>query len=188
MEERAMKTKMPRLSVGLAVVALAAAGTLMLGGSLNKTRAQESAAEDGFVGGQGLGGTWKVSITLANCDTNAAMGSPFTSYLSFAGNGTMSENTSNPGFAVGQRGPGLGVWKHTGWRAYYANSTAFILFSTAPVPPMNPGFTAGTQTITQAIKMSGPDEFSSNAKIQFADGTGTVYRNGCAVATAVRFE
>jgi hypothetical protein len=135
-----------------------------------------------------LEGTWQVDVTQVNCQTGAALGPAFPSYLSFAGNGTMAENTSNPGFAAGQRGPGLGVWHRSGRDSYKVDSIAFILFSTpgsGPVPP----FSAGTQTISQTITFDhSPDEWTSNAAIQFADNTGAVYRQGCAVASGKRFE
>jgi hypothetical protein len=55
---------------------------------------------------------------------------------------------------------------------------------------MSPGFAAGTQTITQQIEFADDvvDQFTSEATIQFADTAGTVYRSGCAAATAQRLE
>lgn len=143
--------------------------------------------DDGF-GGRGLGGTWSVKVILTNCQTGATIGNLFSSYLSFAGNGTMTEETSNPGFAIGQRGVGLGVWSRSGWNTYSAKSVAFIFYTTAPAPPVSPGFTAGTQTITQNITLLNRDEWTANAMVQFADSTGAVYRNGCSIAKAERFQ
>jgi hypothetical protein len=184
-ERNIMKFTSRKWSHGLGILALAGVLALVLGSSAKVVA--ESPENDAF-GGAGLAGTWNVKITLTNCETGAVMGRAFSSVLSFAGDGTMAENTSNPGFAVGQRGPGLGVWSHTGWHAYHAKSVAFILFTTPPAPPMNPGFTMGTQTISQNIKLDGPDEFTSDATIEFADTTGNGYRNGCAVAAATRFQ
>jgi hypothetical protein len=163
-------------------------GILAFSCSLSTLPVQALNDGDDAFGGHGLGGTWSVKVTLTNCPTGAAMGSPFSSYLSFAGNGTMTEETSNPGFAIGQRGIGLGVWSRSSWNTYSVKSVAFIFYTTAPAPPVSPGFTAGTQTITQTITLLNRDEWTANATIQFADATGTVYRNGCAVATAVRFQ
>lgn len=143
--------------------------------------------DDDF-GGHGLGGTWSVKVILTNCQTGATIGNLFSSYLSFAGNGTMTEETSNPGFAVGQRGAGLGVWRRSSWNTFTAKSVAFIFYTTTPAPPVSPGFTAGTQTITQDITLLNRHEWTASATIQFADTAGAVYRNGCAVATAMRFE
>lgn len=133
-----------------------------------------------------LVGTWLVTVQLNNC-SGTTMGAPFPSLLTFADGGTFIEDTMNPGFAVGQRGTGHGVWEFQGHRTYTAKSVAFINFTTMPPPP--PGFTAGTQTITQAIDFNnGAEQWTANAQIEFADSTGTVYRQACAVATAKRFE
>ena len=146
------------------------------------------AQANGFGPVELLEGTWQVQVTQVNCQTGAALGPAFPSYLSFYGNGTMAENTSNPGFLVGQRGPGLGVWHRSGRDTFYAKSVAFI-YSATPPPPPPAGFKIGTQTITQTITFDHSfNEFSSNAAIQFADNTGTVYLQGCAVAAGKRFE
>jgi hypothetical protein len=179
-----MKLTLQKLLFGLAALGLAGALTAGLGSG--RTVRAQSPDDDAAFGR--LGGTWNVKVTLTNCQTGVPMGSSFSSYLSFAGNGTMAENTSNPGFAVGQRGPGLGVWSHTERQTYQAKSVAFILFTTPPAPPMNPGFTMGTQTISQTITLQGRNEFTSDATIEFADASGSVYRNGCAVASASRFQ
>jgi len=135
---------------------------------------------------QELVGTWSVSVTLTNC-AGTPVGPPFPSLLTFADGETMIEDATNPAFAAGQRGTGHGVWEYEGHHTYSAKSVAFINFTTTPPPP--PGFTAGTQTITQTIEFNnGPDQWTSDATIGFADSHGTVYRNGCAVASAQRFE
>jgi hypothetical protein len=181
-----MKSATRKLFYAFGVLSLAGVLSIVLGAN-TRLRAGGSDESDGF-GGHSLNGTWYVKVNLSDCQTGALIGNPFYSYLAFAGNGTMSENTENPGFAVGQRSSGLGIWNRAGWRVYNAKSVAFIFFTTPPAPPMNPGFTAGTQTIAQQIRLEGPDQFSSKATIAFADSTGAVYRNGCAVATATRFK
>jgi len=131
-------------------------------------------------------GTWLVTVQLINC-SGTTMGGPFPSLLTFADGETFIEDTMNPGFAVGQRGTGHGVWEFHGHHSYLAKSVAFINFTTTPPPP--PGFTAGTQTITQTIEFNdGRDQWTANAQVEFADTTGAVYRQACAVATAKRFE
>jgi len=138
-----------------------------------------------------LVGTWKVTVQLNNCN-GVLIGGPFSSLLTFAEGETMIEDTMNPGFAVGQRGTGHGVWQTQGWRKYGAKSIAFINFTTPPtVAPPSPGFKQGTQTITQTIEFTdGPDSWTTegNAQVEFADTTGTVYRSACATATAQRLE
>jgi hypothetical protein len=138
---------------------------------------------------RGLQGTWAVTVNLQNCLTGASVGAPFNSYVTFADGGTLSESTSNPGFAIGQRGPELGIWSYKGHHNYSAKSTAFIFYTTPPNPPANPGFNAGTQTITQTITYDeDTDSWTANAAITFADTTNTVYRQGCAVASGQRYQ
>lgn len=133
-----------------------------------------------------LDGTWEVLVGLVNCQTGAAMGPPFPSLLAFAGNGTMVETTSNRAFAPGQREPGVGVWARSAPGEFYARSVAFIEFSTDP-SATSPGFQAGTQTVSQTIEFTtGPDQWTANATIQFADASGAIYRQGCATAFAQR--
>jgi len=133
-----------------------------------------------------LVGTWTVTVQLNNC-SGTAVGGPFQSLLTFNDGETMIEDTTNPSFAVGQRGTGHGVWEYQGWHTYTAKSVAFINFTTLPPPP--PGYTAGTQTITQTIEFNhGPDEWTANAQVQFADTTGATYREACATATGQRFQ
>jgi hypothetical protein len=150
------------------------------------------AAWDNPFNGKTLEGTWRVEVTQIDCSTKVPKGPAFPSYLAFTGDGTMVEDTNNPGFAIGQRGPGLGIWNHDGHHTYLAKSVAFIHFSTPGNPPMLPPFKTGTQTISQAITFENdPDEFTSDATIEFADNatpTPNVYLSGCATATGTRFK
>jgi hypothetical protein len=139
-------------------------------------------------------GTWRVTVTQANCSTGAIMGK-FQSILTFADGGTMAEDTTNPAFAPGQRGAGQGVWQYSGHRTYTARSIAFINFDT-PTPPSGPTpipfFKRGTQTIAQTIVFNGsPNEWTSNATVQFDDSTGTPYSPSpapaCVTAVGERF-
>ena len=142
--------------------------------------------------GKTVEGTWLVQVTQIDCGTKVPKGPAFPSLLAFAGDGTMVENTNNPGFAAGQRGTGLGIWSHEGRHTYSAKSIAFIHFATPGNPPMLPPFKIGTQTISQTITFENdPNEFSSDATIEFADNatpTPNVYLSGCATATGTRFK
>jgi len=179
----------PKLSKGVwAVAALALFGTLILG-SGGRINARPTPPEHESSHGRELQGTWRVQVQQHNCQTTAPIGKPFASLLAFADGGTMSETTISPAFAPGQRTSGFGVWSHEGRHIYSAKSVAFLLFTTPPNPPMSPGFTACTQTITQNIQFKdGSDQFTSQATVEFADTTGKVYRSGCATATAQRLE
>jgi hypothetical protein len=138
-------------------------------------------------------GTWRVTVTQANCSTGATLGT-FQSILTFADGGTMAEDTTNSAFGPGQRGAGQGIWQYTGHRSYTTKSIAFINYSTQnPNPPAVPPFKAGTQTIAQTIQFKdNPDAWSSTATVQFADSTGAPYSPSpvppCVTASAQRFE
>ncbi|HEX8894214.1 MAG TPA: hypothetical protein VF783_12865 [Terriglobales bacterium] len=127
-------------------------------------------------------GTWQVKVTLVNCQTGDPLGPPpFSSVLTFARGGTLAEDTTNPSFAPGQRGAGQGVWETTSHNVFYARSVAFINLST-------PAFQAGQQIIEQIITYDDrSDQWSAGAAIKFTDTSSTVYRQGCATATATRF-
>jgi hypothetical protein len=135
-------------------------------------------------------GTWQVKVTLLDCQSGNPLGPPpFSSLLTFARGGTLAEDTTNPSFAPGQRGPGQGVWQESSHEVYQVRSVAFINFTTPPNPAThNPGFNAGQQIITQTVTYNDQsDQWSAVGAITFTDSTGAVYRQGCAAATATRF-
>jgi hypothetical protein len=162
---------------------------LMLGAVIMLASGRRAAAEPGDQKAR-LVGTWRVQVTLVDCQTGIPLSpTAFPSLLTFAFGGTMAEDATNPAFGPGQRSGGQGVWDYKGRGAYGARTVAFINYTTLPNPAAhNPGFEAGEQTITQTITFrNGSDEWTSTAAIEFSDTTGTVYRQGCAVASAQRF-
>lgn len=187
-----MKSRLWKQTVVAAVAAMALTGTLVLGSGRTagaRSSVSPSGDDESFRGGRVLVGTWRVKVQTYNCDTNAHIGNPFASLLTFNEGGTLTGSTTNPGFAVGQRGPDAGVWEREGRHTYAAKTAAFLNFTTPPNPPFNPGFQAGTQTITQKIEFdSNPDEFKSDATTEFFDLNGNSYRKGCASAVGERFE
>lgn len=127
-----------------------------------------------------LAGTWRVTVTVHNCATGAQLGMPFRSLLSFARGGTLTETTSNPMFFPAERGPGHGIWARTGDRSFTASSEAFITVNGALVK---------TQVIKQNITVDhDSDYFKSDAKVEFFDPSGALLIQGCATATASRYE
>jgi hypothetical protein len=107
--------------------------------------------------------TWRVQITIRDCQTGAALGNPFPALITFARGGTLT--SADTRLSPGVRSPGLGVWRHTGGHAYSAVTEAF-LFSPA-------GVWIGTQRITQVIEIGeDPDEFNANASTEFLDPSG----------------
>src|SRR5262245_61239851 len=88
-----------------------------------------SRADDNERWSRSLAGTWRVQVTLRDCDTGAPLPlPPFAAMLTFAEGGTLTGTTSNPLFRTGQRSPDHGIWQRTGWRRYRAVSEAYILF------------------------------------------------------------
>lgn len=154
-----MKSRTKR--IGARPWAILALTCALLLGSVRNAKAE---SEDSPMG---LGGTWRVTVTLKNCQTGAPLGNPFHSLLIFAHGGTMSGATSNPAFLAGQRSGDAGVWSRTKGRKYSAVSEAFVLFSGGP-------FSAGVQTITHDITlMDGGNGFADAALVQFHDVNGT---------------
>ena len=136
-----------------------------------------------------LEGTWWVQVTaLTDCVSHVPLMS-FTALLTFANGGTMTGTTTNPAFAIGQRSPDHGVWFRTrAAHTYSALSLALLLFGTAPNFPATPGFQAGSHRLSQAIDVTDPDHFTSDAVSEFFDVGGNKYREGCAIAVGQRFE
>ena len=170
-------------------VLLALGAAFVLAAGRNSIAELKPAGSDGeHFHSKALVGVWTVQVQLLNCQTQAPIGPAFSSLLTFNDGGTMSEATTNPAFAPGQRGDGQGIWSHEGHGKFSAKSVVFINFTTPPNLPLSPGFKAGTQTIAQDIEFKDDDDFTSSATIQFADTTGAAYRQGCASADAKRFE
>ena len=129
---------------------------------------------------QRLEGSWTFQISLQDCVLGTPIGAPFFSLLTFARGGTVLETTSNPMFFPAVRGPGHGVWKHSGGRTYEAVTTAFITVN---------GVLTRTQTITQAIELEGKDSLkTTSASVKFYSPAGSLLGMGCAVATGKRIE
>jgi hypothetical protein len=133
---------------------------------------------------KGLEGTWRVQVTPYDCATGRVE-QPFAALLSFARGGTLSGTSTGAAFQPGQRTSDYGTWGRVDAHTYKAVSDAFILFTSAPNPPV-PGFQRGTQRITQTIKVN-DDQFTSVASSQFFDVTGKLVMTHCATATGQRF-
>lgn len=170
-----MRMRIKNLFIGLALLmALALAGVVSSQGA----RAQEpERRERSESQARKLEGTWRVQVTLRNCQSGEALRA-FPALLTFA-QGEMVIGTTTA-FSPALRSPDHGVWEQTGRRTFSAVTEAF-LFNPA-------GAWATTQRITQAIKIGGdPDEFNSNAKIEFFDTNGNLTSTGCATVVAHRF-
>jgi len=145
-----------------------------------------------------LAGAWAVRVTLRDCATNAPLGPPFNSLVSFHRGGTISESAGSLAFAPGQRSPGHGVWNRQGRHTFDQQMIALILFDTPPnLPgsptfnpnlPVSPGFFAGWSTISHQLQLSDADHLTSAGTNAFYKADGTLYRTGCSTAIAQRFE
>jgi hypothetical protein len=144
-----------------------------------------------------LVGAWAVQVTLRNCSTNVPMGS-FNSLVSFHRGGTLSESTGSLAFESGQRTEGHGAWRHLGERNFSQQVIALFRFDSPPnLPgtptfdpskPVSPGFSAGWQTISHQVRLTGRDSFESSGTTAFFDSNGQSYRTGCSTAVGQRFE
>lgn len=132
--------------------------------------------------GRTLVGTWIVQVTLRNCQTHMPLGAPFLSLLTYESGGTTTDTTSNPQFGPNQRGPGHGVWIHTGNHAYKALSVAFVTKSMD-------GSLVSTFFLNQRIDVKTPDEYDVTAYSQFIGPDGKkVLSSGCSTAVGKRLE
>jgi hypothetical protein len=159
-----------------------ACATALLITSGSSVLAQSNASQSS----NGIEGAWLVQVTVRNCATGRALGS-FNSLVTFQRGGTMSEATSSPSFAVGQRSPGHGVWDAQGQNTYSQRMVALINFDTPPAPPVSPGFFAGWSTVTHTVEQIDRDHIASTGTNDFYKSDGTLYRSGCSTAVGERF-
>jgi hypothetical protein len=115
----------------------------LVGALLMTSNVVGSAQSNDSSSATGLAGTWFVQVTLRDCSTNAPLGQPFNSLVTFHLGGTITETTSAHAFAIGQRSDGQGNWQSEGGNTYNQRTVSLINFDTAPNFPVSPGFFAG---------------------------------------------
>jgi hypothetical protein len=71
-------------------------------------------------------GLWLVQVQLRNCQTQAPLGAPFNSLVSFIAGGSTVEATEAPAFAPGQRPPAHGRWARLGPRTFSQQMLSLI--------------------------------------------------------------
>ncbi len=172
---------------GLVLLFAVAAAGVLLPPVIREAQAQEQSQEheqesDGREQSNSrarkLEGTWRVQVTLRNCQTGVPLRT-FPALLTFARGGTLTETTT--AFSSAMRSPGHGFWNHTRGRSFTAASDAF-LFNPA-------GLWTGTQRITQSIEIGNdPDQLESTASVEIFDTFGNLTATGCATATASRMQ
>jgi len=139
------------------------------------TRGHDDQGDRGASRGGKIAGTWRVEVTLRNCQTGAEIRT-FPALLAFARGGTLTGTSTVLPTSV--RSGDFGIWKHNGHGSYSAVSEAFLF---------NGAVWSQRQRITQAITLS-PDEDTlySDARTEFFDTAGNPVANGCATAVATR--
>ena len=126
-----------------------------------------------------LEGTWRVQITLRNCQTGDALRPPFPAMATFAAGGTVT--TSDGGSSPLMRGAGHGVWQHTGGHTFAVLTEAFLF---TPTGALN-----GTQRLRQSVEIGvDPDAFEATVGAEILDLQGTVLMAGCASSVGRRME
>ena len=156
------------------------------------------APQPGKGSGAQLAGAWVVEVTTRNCTTNAPTGAPFSSLVTFHGDGTISESAGGRAFAPGQRSPGHGAWTRLAGGQYSQRMIALVLFDTPanlpgtpgfdPAAPISPGFFAGWSVVEHTLRIEEDGRAVSAGTNAFYKADGTVYRTGCSTAVAQRFE
>jgi hypothetical protein len=123
-----------------------------------------------------LEGTWRVEVTLRNCQTGAPIRT-IQALNTYLDGGSMLETGGSSPF----RSPSHGIWQHVGGR----NFTATFLFFR-----FNPdGTPAGTQKVTRNIEVGGDgNQFTATASVEIFDVNDNLIATGCATETARRFE
>ena len=133
--------------------------------------------------GQGLVGSWDVTVTPRDCATGnpVPFPPPFYGMQTYNLGGTMVESDAGiPGAPITRVG-GQGVWTHLRGREY---AVAFR------VVKFNPdGSPAGKDVIRDVISLGwGGDTYTSTGTIQIFDPAGNLVLTGCATTKATRFE
>jgi len=124
-----------------------------------------------------LEGTWRVQLTVRDCQTGAAQRT-FPALFAFAKGGILTYTTAGQPPAVAT--PGYGIWGHTGGHSYSAVTEAFIF---------NPaGSWIQTHRLTRAIELiKGADEFTDTTQLEIFDTSGNLIVTGCATSVGRRF-
>jgi hypothetical protein len=144
----------------------------------NKEQAREKGASTQHANAKKLIGTWDSQVTLRVCQTGAATRT-FATIRTFMSHGTTIG--SNAEIPQGLRTPEHGVWKHISGRTFR------IRFKSFSFDPM--GNPAGWTIVTQTAEVS-PDgnSYTTAGPVEVYAPNGALVFNGCATATATRFE
>lgn len=160
-----MKTMSLRAISGVAVVVILLLAASQIPASGNSGKASK------------IEGTWRVQLTLHNCQTGAEIATVPALNTFVAGGCMIGTPSQNPAMIRA----GHGVWEHMGGQSF-TNTVIFFRY--------NPdGTFAGTQKVTRHIELAPSfDEFTSTDSFELADPHGNVVGSGCATGTGQRLE
>ena len=125
-----------------------------------------------------LEGTWRLQVTVRDCQTGAAQRT-FPALFAFAKGGILTFTTAGQSPALST--PGYGVWRHTDGHSYSAVAEVFVF---------NPaGAWIQTHRLTRVIELDkDADEFTDTVKLEIFDTSGNLIVTGCATSVGRRFE
>jgi hypothetical protein len=157
---------------------LMSAAPIMIVGCLLASVAPARAQSDDGGSHNGLQGTWRVQVTVRDCQTGAVLRT-FPALFAFAKGGTVTNTTAGQSPALFT--PGFGVWRHTQGRTYTAVLEAFV-FSPD-------GVWIQTNRFTRSIELDGDaDEFTDSINLEIFDTSGNLITTGCGTSVATRFK
>lgn len=162
-----------RLAAFGGIAALVLTVMLVLGSGLTaRTQSENEGAH------RRLQGTWRVQLTVRNCQTGAELRT-FPILFTFAQGGTLIAATAGQSPALFTHN--LGVWAHTDGNTYGAASETFVF---------NPaGAWIQTHRLTRTIELSDDaNEFTETVAVQIFDTNRNLLGTGCATSVARRFE
>jgi hypothetical protein len=170
---RMISRNLKRFAASNGTVALVVTGMLVLVSGLTANAQSEDARSH-----RGLQGTWRVQVTVSDCQTGAVQRT-FPALFAFAKGGTVTNTTAGQPPALFT--PGFGVWRRTDDHNYSAVSESFVF---SP-----PGVWIQTHRLTRAIELDrDADEFTDTINLEIFDTSGNLIATGCGTSLARRFE
>jgi hypothetical protein len=157
----------------LAIPTMIVCGLLVAASSMDPTARADNEGSD-----NGLEGTWRVQVTVLNCQTHEVLRT-FPTLFTFATGGTLTVVTAGQPPALSTTG--LGVWRHTNGQTYSAVSESFV-FSPA-------GVWTQTHRLTRVIEIGNDaDEFTDTIALEIFDTNGNLIVAGCGASVGSRFK